>query len=167
MRHNKFFSLVASLIMFASQVALANPPVEPELLNVVVYLDSSGQMQPLERQTATVKTENKAFLGIGGAKRNTVTAPGSTSNVRMAAGESHEFAVKLTGSDPGKFQLYKLSIVDDHREVVVETTNPGIVPFDVASFGASFKFITAASMLPGEYCFSANDSNNMFCFENK
>lgn len=162
----RLFSLV--VFMFASQVALANPHIEPELLNVVVYLDSSGQMQPLERQTASVKTENKVFLGFGGTKRNTVTVAGSTSKVRMAAGEPHEFAVKLSaGSDPGKFQLYKLSTVDDHREIVVETTNPGIVPFDVSSFGASFKFITAASMLPGEYCFSAGDSNNMFCFENQ
>lgn len=165
MRHI-LLSLV--VFMFASQVALANPPVEPEFLNTVVYVAPSGNLTSLERLTASVKTENKVFLGFGGTKRNTVTVPGSASKVRMAAGESHEFAVKLSaGSDPSKFQLYKLSSVDDHREVVVETTNPGIVPFDVAPLGASFKFITAASMLPGEYCFNASDSNNMFCFETK
>ena len=168
-----FLGLVVGLLVFNSQSTLAESSSEPQFLNVVVYLQPTGKTISLERQTASVQT-NKIALGFGGAKQIASVA-GSKSTVQLTTGEVHEFAVKLpSGIDPSKFELFKLDSVEDHREVVLgqvgyisKGSGMGRAPFDIASFGSSYKFITAASLPPGEYGFSANDSQDMYCFENK
>lgn len=170
--------LSACAVIFVWAICLcarAQSVLEPDNFNAVVYLDTaSGKVVPLERETASESTKLRA-LGFGGAKQ-VASVPGSSSPVRFPAGQSHTFAVRLAqGADPGKFHLYKFASTGNAREVVLTNAyvvgakaGMGTVHFDTSTLGTtSFKFVTESNLPPGEYGFSANDSQDVYCFSLK
>lgn len=161
--------LVASVLTLNIQHAIAATLEEPKFFNVVLYKDSFGKLRPMELSTPMIaRTQN-----IVGGWQKIVQIQGGYSPIKLAAGSHHEFAVKLpTGVDPSKFLLFKLTTKGNIRELVAERSNAmgytglmGTVRFDIVPMGASYKFVTPASLEQGEYCFGANDSADGYCFQ--
>ena len=101
---------------------------EPEYLGIVTVLDSSGALQPLERQRA--KHQSKGNI-LGFVKGTTIIS-GAHSPIRFPAGQPLEFVVKLetAGYDPFLIvRLLLLAVAKDNREfVIIKTGAMGFSP---------------------------------------
>jgi hypothetical protein len=134
---------------------------EPETLGVLYYFDQTSEsLTLLERQIAKVKA---GFTSLS------AEIAGGQSPVRVRNGPRPGFVIRLaSGVDPNKFQLYRFEGKKDKRKLKIAglsgTTGAGI-PCDVVSFGQSSYLIKPSKDLePGEYGFSANDSEVVFAF---
>ncbi len=88
---------------------------EPEYLGIVNVLDSSGNLQPLERQRAKHQSKTNLFGFIKG----TTIISGAHSPIRFSADQPLEFVVKLetAGYDPFLIvRLLPLAVAKDNRE---------------------------------------------------
>src|SRR5258708_11240774 len=144
---------------------------EPEYLGVVAVLDSSGALQPLERQRA--KHQSKANV-LGFIKGTTVIS-GAHSPIRFPADQPLEFVVKLetAGFDPFLIvRLVPLAVAKDNREFVIIKTgamgfsprvNDTLIALNIANYGErSYRIVPVDPLPPGEY---AIDSGTFtFCF---
>jgi hypothetical protein len=170
---NKTLLLIClSLIGFALNInvfAQDKKVTEPETIGVLYLLDSNAtnSLISLERQVAQGTS--------GGFFKVTIAAEvdGKKSNVRLKADQKPEFVVSLpNGVDPNKFKLYLFGIKKGKRQIIIKearafggVTEPGTILFDIGKYGtSSYKFVPSQSLPPGEYGFSANDSNVVFCF---
>lgn len=162
------------LLAFEFEVEPQSVP-EPETIGTVYYFDSrTNSLRPLERQIARVKWKRNlgTIFGITGAKA-VAELKETKSPFRIRQGEKLEFLVRLpTGVDPGKFQLFSWSIKDQKRWTMVsrpattsKKTQPGLLLYDVVQVGESlYKLIPVQELRPGEYGFSPDGSNEVFCF---
>ena len=137
---------------------------EPETIGVFYYFDlASNSLIPLERQTG------KAKAGFTSASAEIA---GGQSPVQVKSGPRPGFVIRLaSGVDPNKFQLYRFETKKDKRKVKIAglsgSTGAG-KPCDVVSFGQSSYLIKPSKDLePGEYGFSATDSDVIFALDIK
>jgi hypothetical protein len=167
--------LVLSYVVFGQEVKKVQ---EPEYLGIFYLLDlSTGNLTPLERQTAETKVKVKA-MGYGGAK-STVEFKGEKSPVRFKEGQKLEFVVLVSSQqiDPqGIIQFFSLESKNGKRQLVIaKASSMGMsgksvmseraVPFNASKYGtSSFKITPAQNLPPGEYTLSAPGNNDGFCF---
>jgi hypothetical protein len=142
-----------------------NKPVEPPVPSVLYYLDSSGQLVPLEHRIVRVKHKihTKGFAGF----TSIYQVEGEKSPLRLSAGGIPEFVVRLASRvDPlESVQFYRFDGVNGSRILPVENTdalgivirilpNPATIDFNAVQYGSfSFKLIPIHPLEPGEYCF--------------
>jgi hypothetical protein len=90
----------------------------------------------------------------------------------LKSNQKMEFVVSLAnGVDPNKYQLVSFqSKAGKRKAVLIEATwtgqkaNPVFLPCNISKFGDSYKFTPSQTLSPGEYVFSASDSNDTFGF---
>src|SRR5258706_16023157 len=144
---------------------------EPEYLGIVNVLDSSGALQPLERQRA--KHQSKA--NVFGFIKGTTIIPGAPSPIRFPAGQPLEFVVKLetAGYDPLLIvRLLPLAVAKNGREFVIMKTsamgfsprvNDTLIALNIANYGErSYRIVPVDPLPPGEYAIESG--NFTFCF---
>jgi len=140
---------------------------EPENIGTIYYFDSStNSLVALEKEIATAKREGwpkqKIIVQVAGGK----------ADLRLKADQKMEFVVSLAnGVDPGKYQLIAFETKDGNRQAItMEATwtgkkaNPVFHPFNIRKFGDAYKLTPSPALPSGEYGFSPNDSNDVFCF---
>jgi hypothetical protein len=143
---------------------------QPEVINVVYHIDAPGKLRQLERQSA----DTGAHAGIFHASAK-ASIDGESSPIKLQAGRIHEFEVQLAnGADPSKFHLFLFDSKNGKREVTVAKASGftrstqsgmGTVLFDIAKVSDTvYRFVLGANTPPGEYGFSATDSQEVFAF---
>jgi hypothetical protein len=172
------FAVVATARLSAQDAPTVQ---EPDYANSFFYLDTAGNMQPLEREPVGVGSKVHA-LGFGGADASyQVKNPRST--VRFAAGAPIAIVVKLEDAkaDPANVVvLYPLQVNKDHRQLMI--TKVGFMgmhsksdvqdkqmQMNFAKYGQeSTKVTMAAPLAPGEYAIGVQavpgQQITAFCF---
>jgi hypothetical protein len=162
-------------------MSMAQTPVkEPEFADTFAALTPSGDLSPLERQTAQIHTGAGGFMVASGKAAYEI--PGEKSPVRFTAGQPLSFVVRsslaATDVDPAtQFVLRHLDMKKKNREIAFSTThatpfgahtntnlNAGQIPISFAHYGASSYRITASNLPPGEYALSRIYGQEVFCF---
>ena len=150
---------------------------EPEYLSVFFYLEGTGDLRSLERQTPEQKVKVKGF-GFGGGE-GYMQIKGEKSPVRFKNDSKLEFVVLAASqqTDPmSLIQFYSFEPKKGLRQLMMakvgsmgmsskDVTNQSSVSFNAAKFGASsFKIAPAYELRPGEYCLSTASTATAFCF---
>lgn len=151
---------------------------EPEYLGIFFLLEpSTGNLIPLERQTAESKVKVKA-MGFGGGE-SSLEIKGEKSPVRFKEGQKLEFVVLVSSQqiDPqGIIQFFSLESKKGKRRLMLaKASSMGMsgksvmseraIPFNAAKYGtSSFKISPAQDLPPGEYTLGAPGNNDGFCF---
>ncbi len=131
---------------------------EPEEINQFFFLDSTGDIRPLEQQA------------ISGS-----VVPGDSSTFRFVQGEPLAFVVKLASQDvdPTKtIQLLRLSVKGENRTIGEAAKGSkkalgvsGTVLFEATEYGeSSFKIKPKADLGPGEYVLKLRTEKDGYCF---
>jgi hypothetical protein len=164
----------------SGQTVVENKPKEPEYANQFFLLDKAGNLAPLERETAGIKSKVKGF-GFGGAKVMR-TVPNEHSSVRVAGNEAR-FVVRLERHDidpASVVQFYSLKTVKGARELATmeahpftgtkTTTQGSAIAFEAKRYGdASAVVVPLQPLPPGEYLLTASPKENggdavVYCF---
>jgi hypothetical protein len=151
---------------------------EPEYLGIFFLLDSNtGNLSPLERQTAESKMKVKA-MGFGGGE-SSIEFKGEKSSVRFKEGQKLEFVVLVSSQqiDPQSIiQFFSLEPKKGKRRLVIaKASSMGMsgksvmseraVAFNAAKYGtSSFRVTPTENLPPGEYTLSGPGTNDGFCF---
>lgn len=148
------FILLLPLFGMGQQKTNPTPVPDPPYMNVI-YSWSSDTLAGLEKTACQVKNKLKA-LGFGGASMVYVM-DGPRSPIRVKAGASMRFAVKLGGMiDPSAMiRLYRFDSQRKTREAAI-SSQPGKeqVDFNVQhGTNDTYVLVTAALLPPGEYGF--------------
>lgn len=177
--HRKILTLFSFLLLL-TQVAFsqaAQKPQEPEYIGVFAFLDATGNLRELERQTPVEKIKIKG-MGFGGGE-GYLQIKGEQSPIRFKADQKLEFVVRASSqqTDPVSIiQFFRLETKKGNRQLLLskvkpfavgakETASQSAVSFNVAKYGEfSFKVVPAYALTPGEYCFSGQGSKDGFCF---
>ena len=126
-----------------------------------MYLVLADNLVPTEAATAT---EQK------GKKDETLYfVPGAASSARTPLA-SPTFILKVKDLVPEKLQLYKLDVRNGRREIVFRSgkrvKNPDPVHVDVKPVGDGLVQLQVSdSLVNGQYSFTPEGSNDVFCFE--
>ncbi|MBK9529227.1 MAG: hypothetical protein IPO41_13150 [Acidobacteria bacterium] len=170
------FALIVTFTMVRRNTA-AQKAVEPEYLSVFFFLEDSGILKPLERQTPESKIKVKG-LGFGGGE-GYLQIVGEQSPVRFKSNTKFEFVVLVASqqTDPMSFiQLFSFEKTKGIRRLMMakvgsmgmsskNVTNQNAVSFNAAKYGtSSFKISPASELKPGEYCLITANSMTAFCF---
>lgn len=141
--------------------------LEPASIGAFYYLDSAkNSLVPLEKQIATAKKRGLIKEEI------VVEIRGEKASLRLKIGQPIEFVLSLpNGIDPNKYQLASFKVKKGKREAILaESTfagnkgNPVFIPYNVTKYGNAYKFTPMQALPVGEYAFSPNESNDVFCF---
>lgn len=179
MRHmRRVLTLVVGLFLLAEPTWGQEPKKvqEPEYLGTYFALEpSTGNLIPLERQTAAQKVEVHA-MGLGGASTS-IEIRGEKSRVRFKEGQKLDFVVLASSQqiDPhGIVEFFFFEPDDGMRKILMgkvslggggTTMGAAAVPFDASKYGASSFKITPTELLPpGEYGLSVQGSKDAFLF---
>jgi uncharacterized cupredoxin-like copper-binding protein len=154
------FSLLCVCMVLSTALAQQTKPAEPELMNVVYFLDPSDQtLKPLPKDPAKVVTKHSGLTGAKGY----IQIPGSTSSFRLKSGQDLEFVIKCT--NPESYELYPFATNKDKREAMVSTAHAKVfgnvslgkkssIDLAVSKYGEmSYKFVIKAPE-PGQYGFA-------------
>lgn len=131
---------------------------EPAEINQFCFLDSTGDIRPLEQQT------------LKGS-----VIQGDSSTFRFVQGEPLAFVVKLSSPEADlitTFQFFRLSVKGEDRvmEKVAKGSKkgerpPGTIPFEAVGYGeSSFKIKPKADLGPGEYALQVTSEKDGYCF---
>jgi hypothetical protein len=173
---------VAMFLMFlVALTALAQAPVkEPEFADTFAALSASGDLVPLEHETASIRAGGGGFMVASGKAAYEI--PGEKSPVRFHSAPELLFVVRSslaqTDTDPATlYVLRKLDPKKKNREIAFSTVhatpfgghstinlNAGQIPLAFARYGASSYRITASNLAPGEYALSRIYGQDVFCF---
>lgn len=165
-----FLILITSKLNF-SQEKKVN---EPEIINVIYYLDSiNSKLIPLERQIAKTKTK-RSILGYAGIKK-IKEIEGNKSTYSLKNDMNQEFVVQLpSGIDPAKIQLFQFDIKKEKRILLLQrtfltqTAGPGPCQINITKYGQSSYKLTPVNKLEcGEFGFILNidaEISDVFCF---
>lgn len=141
--------------------------LEPASIGAFYYLDSAkNSLVPLEKQIATAKRRGLIKEEI------VVEIMGEKASLRLKIGQTIEFVSNLpNGVDPNKYQLVSFKVKKGKREAILaESTltgskgNPVFVSYNVTKYGNAYKYTPMQALPVGEYAFSPNGSNDVFCF---
>lgn len=146
---------------------------EPEYVNSVCYLDSTGELKPLAHESVTAEVKVHA-LGLGGVGAG-YEIHGEHSPVHFATGSPIEFIVKLESRDVDpatQVLLYSLRSGSGKRQLYISrsyymglgkksdmTNRQGQLNF--AKYGQnSVKIVPASLLPPGEYAFAVGSQSS-------
>lgn len=154
MRLVLFFAAAAAL--FAQKYS-GPVPEKPDLL----YLVQADNLIPTEALTAK---EQKAKKG------DTVYIIDGAASPARTPLASPIFIVKTKDLAPEKLQLYKLDVKNGHREITLRSgrgnRSPEPIRVDIKHYNDDLVRIEVSVSLPnGQYSFSPEGSNDVFCFE--
>jgi hypothetical protein len=129
-------------------------PPKPDL----PYLKHAGTLIPTEAgEAGQEKKKDDTLYTINGAN--------STARTPLASPVFLFQAEKIT---PERLQLYKLESKNGRRELLLRSKKPPkpiLVEVTRLSPDNIFKIEVDESLEPGEYSFSPDDSNQVFCFQ--
>jgi hypothetical protein len=169
-------ALASALALFPPRGNAQNDqkPKEPDYVGSFFLLDASGDLKPLERQTAGMKGKVKA-LGFGGGEAS-YQVQGEHSTIRIPDGAPVAIIVKLAKEnqdDPASLMdLYTLKSGKNLREITfvkrhfMGGTNVGAqdkqVELAFAKYGESSVKITPSGALPaGEYAIAMHGQKSL------
>jgi len=165
-----FLILITSRLNFSQEKKVT----EPEMINVIYYLDSvNNKLIPLERQIAKTKTK-RSMLGYAGIKK-IKEIEGIKSTFILKSDMNQEFIVQLpVGIDPAKIQLFQFDIKKDKRILLLQrtfltqTAGPGPIQINITKYGQSSYKLTPMNKLEcEEFGFILNieaEISDVFCF---
>jgi hypothetical protein len=173
--------LFAAAVLLAGMRALPEQqiPAEPQYPDVFMRLDA-GNLVPLERQTAVMKSKSAGFIVM--SMKRVADLSGAKSDVRFHSAPAMEFVVRTaapTAIDPGSvYLLRKLTVKKDSRELKFMsghvtpfgsslTRHPlgqDVLPVSFSKYGESSLKLTAHDLPPGEYALSRAYGTALFCF---
>jgi hypothetical protein len=175
---NKIAMLAAFLVALTS---FAQTTVkEPEFADTFAVLSASGDLVPLERETAKIRAGGGGFMVA--SSKAAYEIPGEKSPARFHSASELAFVVRSslaqTTTDPATFYvLRKLDPKKKNREIAFSTghftpfgghattnLNAGQILLTFARYGASSYRITASNLAPGEYALSRIYGQDVFCF---
>jgi len=169
-----------SILCYPALAQEARVMQEPEYLSTFFVLDSkTGNLQPLERQSAKQKIQVRAF-GFGGGE-GWYELNGAKSSVRFPEGQTLEFVVLVASqkTDPQTMlRFFSLDTADDTRRLPTvrsapmrlgstSLAQPHFVSYNASKYGASsFKLTSLAQLPPGEYALRVYGPGDIpwFCF---
>jgi hypothetical protein len=179
----KFVSVTTVLLLIAA-VAWgpgAKKPSKPRVAPALYYLDSSGQLVPLESAVIQIEHQNRG-LGLHGGTTVYLTER-EVSPVRLKAEPKPEFIARLGDNlDPSEYvrfyrfhgehgsRVLPLGTYNGHGRAVSVTLEDYVVDFNAAKEGTSFKLVPTGALAPGEYCLMITTPNPSptknpgFCF---
>lgn len=138
--------------------------LQPDRTGVVYFEDPTERLIQLE----WVISRKIPSSPLPGPKLWIWRVPGAHSPVRVTAGATMNFLVRLrNGDDPYKYELYPISSKGDHRQTISVRSGarpPALqVTISVLSDGA-YAISPVHLLGRGEYAMSPRDSNESFCF---
>lgn len=173
--------LGALAICLVALVSFAQTAVkEPEFTDTFAALSASGDLIPLEHETASIHAGGGGFMVA--SSKAAYDIPGRKSPVRFHSAPELVFVVRssLAQSDANPATLYELRKLDPKkktREIAFSTghftpfgghaatnLNAGQIPISFAHYGTSSYRITAANLAPGEYALSRMYGQDFYCF---
>ena len=168
-------------ICLTTLTVFAQAPVkEPEFADTFAALSASGDLVPLEHETATIHAGGGGFI-VANSKA-AYEIPGEKSTVRFHSAPELVFIVRSslaqTNIDPATlYVLRKLDPKKKTREIAFSTghftpfgghsttnLNAGQIPITFSRYGASSYRITVSNLAPGEYALSRIYGQDVFCF---
>lgn len=161
--------LLCGCLVFSHAFAQEAKPLEPEMMRLVYFLDSTDQiLKPLPRETAKIVAARGAFSNTA---KGSAQIPGPASTFRLKGGKDFEFVVQCT--NPEHYELHAFKKKGNNREAVLATTKigwnqketvqrEGAIAFDMAKYGQSSYRFVVKGLAPGEYAFL--DGANSFDF---
>ena len=169
------------VVCLAALASFAQAPVkEPEFADTFAALSASGDLVPLEHQTAAIHAGGGGFMVA--SSKAAYEVPGEKSPVRFHSAPELVFVVRstLAQTDTNPATLYVLRKLDPKkktREIAFSTghftpfgghattnLNAGQIPINFARYGTSSYRITASNLPPGEYALSRIYGQDVFCF---
>jgi hypothetical protein len=156
-------------VTFGSEPPKAASGIDPEIIGAIYVQRESGALVQLERTQATA--HNSATINAVGSKVSGRywEMDGSKAPIRIKNGQKMMFVVRLSyGMDPGSYILSPLEARSDSRRTKSDPRNrstPLSLPLKVTKVGeSSYGLTPVADLPPGEYAFSPNTSNDVYCF---
>ncbi len=168
-------------ICLTALVSFAQAPVkEPEFADTFAALSPSGDLIPLEHETATIHAGGGGFMVASSKAAYEIS--GQKSPVRFHQAPELLLIVRSslaqTDTDPATlYILRKLDPKKKTREIAFSTghftpfgghattnLNAGQIPISFARYGASSHRITATKLAPGEYALSRVYGQDVYCF---
>ncbi len=175
---NKIGMLV---ICLTALVSFAQAPVkEPEFADTFAALSATGDLIPLEHETATIRAGGGGFMVASSKAAYEIS--GQKSPVRFHQAPELVFIVRSslaqTDTDPATlYVLRKLDPKKKTREIAFSTghftpfgghattnLNAGQIPITFVRYGKSSYRITATNLAPGEYALSRVYGQDVYCF---
>ncbi len=159
-------SLLCISLVFPLAFAQQAKPLEPEMMRLVYFLDSTDQtLKPLPRETAKIVAGRGAFSNTA---KGSAQIPGAASTFRLKGGKDLEFVIQCT--NPEDYELHMFKTKGKNREALISTTKigwnqketmqrEGAIAFDMAKYGQSSYRFVVKGLAPGEYAF-LNDVNS-------
>jgi len=129
-------------------------PPQPELANVVYFVESSGN------KLRALPTDNGKIVGKVGITRihDLIQIPGAASSFRVRAGNDLVFAFKC--SDPDLLKLYAFTVKGNKRDAVVSgmripdtLEHHNGLRFSLTEYGDSSYKVVVKGLGTGEYGF--------------
>jgi len=179
LRAMKAIGTLATCVLALGLFAQA-PVKEPEFADTFAALSASGDLIPLEHETATIHAGGGGFM-IASSKA-AYEISGQKSPVRFHQTPELVFVVRsvLAQTDTNPATLYVLRKLDPKkktREIAFSTghftplgghattdLNAGQIPISFARYGTSSYRIAAANLAPGEYALSRAYGQDVYCF---
>jgi hypothetical protein len=176
------FTVLPLLLVSAAWGQDQEKPIEPPSPSVLYYLDSSGQLVPLESQMIRTQQQYRALGFAGGT--TVYLVKGEKSPVRLRTEPQPEFVIRLGDNlDPLEtVQFYHFKGENGSRVVPLRNFN-GLahlsniteeayaVDFNATKEGtSSFKLVPTRPLAPGEYCLMVRSTVQVatrdpgFCF---
>ena len=150
------FLALAVPALFAQKYS--GPMPEKEDLPYIVQADN---LIPTEFTTAQEQKGKKDEV--------TYFIPGAASSAKTPLA-SPIFLIKVKDLDPEKLQLFRLDVKNGRREITMRTgkraKNPDPAHIDVKRLGDNLVRLEVSDSLPnGQYSFSPQGSDDVYCFE--
>ena len=142
--------LLQPCLLNLSQLSAQAPKIaEPEPLDQFFFLDSVGDIRPLERQV-----------------RQGMVIEGDRSPIRFVQSEPLAFVVRLTSQNVDPATVVRFIQFRPHgKDRVLEQGFSKAVPFDATNYGEeSTKIKSKVALGPGEYALSLSGQKESYCF---
>jgi len=168
-------------ICLMALVSFAQTPVkEPEFADSFAALSATGDLIPLEHETAIIRAGGGGFMVASSKAAYEIS--GQKSPVRFHSAPELVFIVRSslaqTDTDPATlYELRKLDPKKKTREIAFSTghftpfgghastnLNAGQIPISFARYGKSSYRIIATNLAPGEYALSRVNGQDVYCF---
>lgn len=154
---------ILALLFITAGLAQEEKPFEPEYSSVFYYLGASGQSVELERQTIDPIFRRDKFLYV---------IPGEKSPVRLSAGDSVQFIVRVTEDfekAAATIQFLRFEARDGKRQLLIKKSdiisNKTSLKLETEKYGrSSLKIVPSNKLAPGEYCISRTTIRQGYCF---